>query len=93
MPSQLPSPSSLRASSSPPLNEYIDFADRLYSGGLELLFGNERKHKVVLPPQLEDGSRPNISYLLRYLVDNLMKDQRKDMFIMEDNVYVLGYLI
>lgn len=65
-----------------------DFADRLYSGGLELLFGNERKHKVVLPPQLEDGSRPNILYLLKYLVDNLMKDQRTDMFIMEDNVYV-----
>jgi hypothetical protein len=58
------------------------------SGGLELLFGNERKHKVVLPARLEDGSRPNISYLLKYLVDNLMKDQRIDMFIMEDNVYV-----
>ncbi|KUM56744.1 hypothetical protein ACN42_g10458 [Penicillium freii] len=60
----------------------------LDSGGLELLFGNERKHKVVLPARLEDGSRPNISYLLKYLVDNLMKDQRIDMFIMEDNVYV-----
>ncbi|CAG8901941.1 unnamed protein product [Penicillium egyptiacum] len=60
----------------------------LDSGGLELLFGNERKHKVVLPARLEDGSRPNISYLLKYLVDNLMKDQRVDMFIMEDNVYV-----
>ena len=53
-----------------------------------MLFGNERKHKVVLPARLEDGSRPNISYLLKYLVDNLMKDQRIDMFIMEDNVYV-----
>ncbi|KAJ9487139.1 hypothetical protein VN97_g6169 [Penicillium thymicola] len=58
----------------------------LDSGGLELLFGNERKHKVVLPARLEDGSRANISYLLKYLVDNLMKDQRMDMFIMEDNV-------
>ncbi|CAI7629171.1 unnamed protein product [Penicillium glandicola] len=57
-----------------------------FTGGLELLFGNERKHKVVLPACLEDGSRPNISYLLKYLVDNLMKDQRIDMFIMEDNV-------
>ncbi|KAJ5545367.1 hypothetical protein N7535_006244 [Penicillium sp. DV-2018c] len=57
-----------------------------FTGGLELLFGNERKHKVVLPARLEDGSRPNISYLLRYLVENLMKDERKDMFIMEDNV-------
>ncbi|KAJ5753814.1 uncharacterized protein N7511_007967 [Penicillium nucicola] len=57
-----------------------------FTGGLELLFGNERKHKVVLPSQLEDSTRPNISYLLKYLVENLMKDQRTDMFIMEDNV-------
>ncbi|OQD78540.1 hypothetical protein PENDEC_c001G03587 [Penicillium decumbens] len=57
-----------------------------FTGGLELLFANERKHNVSLPAQLDDGSRPNIAYLLRYLVDNLMKDQRKEMFIMEDNV-------
>ncbi|KAJ5127543.1 hypothetical protein N7448_008322 [Penicillium atrosanguineum] len=57
-----------------------------FTGGLELLFGNERKHNVALPAQLKDGSQPNISYLLGYLVDNLMQDQRKDMFIMEDNV-------
>jgi hypothetical protein len=37
---------------------------------------------------LVDGSQPSIAYLLRYLVDNVMKDQRKEMFIMEDNVYV-----
>ncbi|KAJ5166492.1 uncharacterized protein N7482_005273 [Penicillium canariense] len=57
-------------------------------GGLELLFGNERKHKVTLPGSMEDGSPTNIAYLLPYLVDNLMQDQRKEMFIMEDNVYV-----
>lgn len=81
------SPSSLRTSNLPSIDQpllRIDFD----SGGLELLFGNERKHKVVLPARLEDGSRPNISYLLKYLVDSLMKDQRIDMFIMEDNVYV-----
>lgn len=69
---------------------------RTYSGGLEILFANERKHKINLPAQLEDGSPSNIAYLLQYLVNNLMKDQRKDMFIMEDNVYVelvyAGYL-
>ncbi|KAK4911669.1 Ubiquitin-related modifier 1 [Elasticomyces elasticus] len=57
-----------------------------FTGGLELLFGNERKHKVVLPARLENGSSPNISFLLGYLVDNLMQDERKDMFIMEDSV-------
>ena len=59
-----------------------------YSGGLEILFGNERKHKISLPGQLDNGAPSNISYLLQYLVDNLMKDQRKELFIMEDNVYV-----
>jgi ubiquitin related modifier 1 len=57
-------------------------------GGLEILFGNERKHKVTLPTQLDNGTRPNISYLLQYLVNNLMKDQRKELFVLEDNVYV-----
>lgn len=63
------------------------------SGGLELLFGNERKHKVSLPACMEDGNPTNIAYLLPYLVDNLMQDQRKEMFIMEDNVYVLSRLL
>ncbi|KAJ5936480.1 hypothetical protein N7454_005115 [Penicillium verhagenii] len=57
-----------------------------FTGGLEILFSNERKHKVLVPGLLEDGSLPNISYLLRHLVDNLMKDQRKELFVIEDNV-------
>ncbi|KAJ5902473.1 hypothetical protein N7495_003001 [Penicillium taxi] len=57
-----------------------------FTGGLELLFGNERKHQVSLPARSDDGNPSNIAYLLRYLVDNLLKDQRKEMFIMEDNV-------
>lgn len=66
---------------------------QFYSGGLELLFGNERKHKVLLPACMEDGNPTNITYLLPYLVDNLMQDQRKEMFIMEDNVYVISSLL
>ena len=57
-----------------------------YSGGLEMLFSNERKHKVTLPARLSDGSQPNITYLLQYLVENVMKDERKELFILEDNV-------
>lgn len=69
------------------------FLIQFYSGGLELLFGNERKHKVSLPARMEDGNPTNIAYLLPYLVDNLMQDQRKEMFIMEDNVYVKSKLL
>ncbi|KAK9581107.1 Ubiquitin- modifier 1 [Aspergillus fumigatus] len=57
-----------------------------FTGGLEILFSNERKHHITLPAQVDDGGRPTIAYLLRYLVDNVMKDQRKELFIMDDNV-------
>lgn len=50
------------------------------------MFSNERKHDVAIPAQLSDGGRPNIAYLLQYLVDNIMRDERKDLFILEDNV-------
>lgn len=55
-----------------------------------MLFSNERKHNISLPAELSDGSRPNISYLLQYLIDNVMRDQRKDLFVLEDNVYVMN---
>ncbi|KAF7591971.1 Ubiquitin- modifier 1 [Aspergillus hancockii] len=57
-----------------------------FTGGLEMLFSNERKHSVTLPDRLNGGSRPNISFLLEYLVHNVMRDGRKELFILEDNV-------
>lgn len=57
------------------------------SGGLEMLFSNQRQHSISLPTRLSDGSQPNIAYLLQYLVENVMKDERKELFILEDNVY------
>lgn len=65
----------------------------VYSGGLEMLFSNERKHNVTLPARLENGSQPTIADLLTHLVENVMQDQRKELFIMEDNVYVEWILI
>lgn len=51
-----------------------------------MLFSNERKHNVTLPARLSDGSQPNITYLLQHLVENVMRDERKELFILEDNV-------
>ena len=56
-----------------------------------MLFSNERKHTVTLPARLPDGSHPNISFLVQYLVDNVMRDERKEFFVLEDNVYVPVY--
>ena len=57
-----------------------------YSGGLELLFSNQRKHKVLIPVN-DDQKRPsNVSYLIQHLCNNLMKDPRKEMFVIDDSV-------
>ncbi|KAB8215839.1 ubiquitin-related modifier 1 [Aspergillus novoparasiticus] len=57
-----------------------------FTGGLEILFSNERKHSVTIPARLGDGGRPSISFLLKYLVENVMKDERRELFILEGNV-------
>ncbi|KAK6426509.1 Ubiquitin-related modifier 1 [Oleoguttula sp. CCFEE 5521] len=47
-----------------------------FTGGLELLFSNQRKHKINLPSSIQS---PNVADLITYLCDNLMKDPRKDI--------------
>ncbi|KAK0512663.1 hypothetical protein JMJ35_004680 [Cladonia borealis] len=57
-----------------------------FSGGLELLFSNQRKHKLSLPSRDGKGHATNMAYLVRYLCDNLMSDARQDMFVVDDTV-------
>ena len=56
------------------------------SGGLELLFSNQRKHKLLLPGTDGKGRPINMAYLVRYLCENLMSDARQDMFVVDDTV-------
>ena len=56
------------------------------SGGLELLFSNQRKHKLSLPSRDGKGHATNMAYLVRYICDNLMSDARQDMFVVDDTV-------
>lgn len=51
-----------------------------------MLFANERKHSLTLPATVGDGKKPTISYLIEYLVENVMKDQRKELFVVDNNV-------
>ena len=55
----------------------IDF----YSGGLELLFSNQRKHQLLLPHNDGDGHPANLAFLIDYLCAKVMQDARKDMFV------------
>ncbi|KAF2789181.1 ubiquitin related modifier 1 [Melanomma pulvis-pyrius CBS 109.77] len=57
-----------------------------FSGGLEMLFSNERKHSLSIPINDETGTRSNIAYLVRHLCENVMKDPRKDMFVLDGTV-------
>jgi ubiquitin related modifier 1 len=58
----------------------------LRSGGLELLFANQKKYSISVPAKDESGAQANVAFLVRYLCDNLMKDPRKEMFVLDDSV-------
>jgi ubiquitin related modifier 1 len=53
------------------------------SGGLELLFSNVQKHTLKLSSTVDDGKAPTVGYLVTYLCEHLMRDERKDMFVLD----------
>ncbi|CAI6100284.1 unnamed protein product [Clonostachys chloroleuca] len=57
-----------------------------FSGGLEILFADERHHSLSLPALDKDGSPSNIGFLINYLCENLMKDERKELFVLDDHL-------
>lgn len=65
---------------------YAAKADGVHSGGLEMLFSNQRKHDIALPAKDETGEPASIAFLVRYLCNNTMKDHRKELFVLDDTV-------
>lgn len=59
-----------------------------YSGGLEILFANQKKYDLDLPAKDESGEPANVAFLVRHLCDKVMKDPRKELFVLDDTVYV-----
>ncbi|KAK4168056.1 ubiquitin-related modifier 1 [Cladorrhinum sp. PSN259] len=58
-----------------------------FSGGLEMLFSNKAKHTVSIPSVDPTSKAPiNIGHLIRYLLDNLITDDRTDLFVLEDHL-------
>lgn len=53
-----------------------------------MLFSNKRVHKIALPSWDPSGSAANISFLVKYLIENVMKDPRKELFVVDDAVLV-----
>lgn len=52
-----------------------------------MLFSNQRKHNISLPAADEYGRTANIAFLIRYLCAHLMKDPRKELFVLDESVY------
>lgn len=74
---------------SSPLPSQIPDADTLkitveLTGGLELLFNNVPTHNLTIPSTQPDGSPVTMKFLIHWLVENVMDDSRKDMFVAAD---------
>jgi len=57
------------------------------SGGLEMLFSNERKLSLAIPAKDEDGAPSTVAFLVRHLCHTVMKDPRKELFVLDNTVY------
>ncbi|KAI7164621.1 hypothetical protein KC331_g5943 [Hortaea werneckii] len=52
-----------------------------------MLFSDQRKHHISLPSKdPETGHPSNVAFLIHWLCENLMKDPRRDMFVLEGSV-------
>ena len=58
-----------------------------HSGGLEMLFSNQKRHVLSIPTTNDRGKPINIAFLVDYLVKNVMKDPRKELFVLNNQVY------
>jgi ubiquitin related modifier 1 len=58
------------------------------SGGLEMLFSNERKLSLSIPVHNDEGAPVNVAFLVHHLCEKVMKDPRKDMFVLDGTVCV-----
>ena len=73
-----------------------------FGGGLELLFSNQRSHRVTIPANVPLSSNPadaekstevkpaDVTYLMYWLRDSLLKE-REELFIENGTVYVTTY--
>ncbi|ATY66993.1 ubiquitin-related modifier 1 [Cordyceps militaris CM01] len=57
-----------------------------FSGGLEMLFSDQRLHSLSLPARDKDGKPTTIAFLIEHLCQNVMNDTRKELFVLEDHL-------
>lgn len=57
-----------------------------------MLFSNKRQHALTIPAADQDGKPVDIGYLIDHLCQNVMDDSRKDLFVLDNHLYVLATL-
>ncbi|KAI0122860.1 ubiquitin-related modifier 1 [Xylariales sp. AK1849] len=57
-----------------------------FSGGLEMLFSDRRHHSLSIPIVDKDGKAATVAFLIDYLCRHVMKDSRKELFVLEDHL-------
>ncbi|EXJ62706.1 ubiquitin-like modifier 1 [Cladophialophora yegresii CBS 114405] len=57
-----------------------------FTGGLELLFDNVAQHSLSFAKNTDEGKPPTVGFLVKYLCEHLMKDSRKELFVLNGNV-------
>jgi hypothetical protein len=55
-----------------------------------MLFSNKRQHALTIPAADQDGKPVDIAYLIDHLCQNVMDDSRKDLFVLDNHLYVLA---
>ncbi|KAI0533251.1 Urm1-domain-containing protein [Xylaria digitata] len=57
-----------------------------FTGGLEMLFSDQRRHVLSIPTTDKNGKPVTVAYLIEYLCENTMRDTRKELFILDDHL-------
>jgi len=51
-----------------------------------MLFSDKRMHKIEVPARDTDGAPATVAFLIHYLCEHLMRDTRKELFVLDDHV-------
>jgi ubiquitin related modifier 1 len=51
-----------------------------------MLFANQRTFTIALPEVDGAGSPVDVSFLVQYLCDRVMKDSRRELFVLDNTV-------
>ncbi|KAI2623358.1 ubiquitin related modifier 1 [Hypoxylon sp. NC1633] len=57
-----------------------------FTGGLEMLFSDQRRHELSIPATNKGGNSVTIADLIDHLCENTMNDSRKELFVLQDHL-------